>query len=99
MSAEPVPWGWHPYGAKRPCEWGQCGNCERGKHQACQFVKWPSRTGRRAPHTWVLNTEGGVISPHFPVYVTGADHDWVCSCHAAGHAPVAGQLDLLAGIA
>lgn len=82
-----VPFETYPHTEKRPCEWGPCGHCTGGHHDRCQFVRWPSLTSepRRRPHTWILDRKGRVTSPHFPVYVTGDEVDWVCACHKAGH--------------
>jgi hypothetical protein len=94
VTSDPVPWGWTHPSERRPCEWGTCGHCDAGRHERCQFLRWPARGRRSAPHTWVLDRRGQVISPHFPVFIPGADRDWVCSCHRQGHPTESGQVAL-----
>lgn len=85
--------------AKPPCQWGQCGHCDAGRHDSCQFVR-DQRPRKPGPHSYLTDNKGRVTFPNVKVYVPGQWETWVCACHRAGH-DTGGehQLDLFGGAA
>lgn len=81
-----VPWAWDHQGS-RPCEWGQCGHCDAGRHHQCHWVRDAPVKTKPAPHTWILDRTGHVVHSggSGAVYIDGVREHWICSCHRAGH--------------
>ncbi|MBB6333655.1 hypothetical protein [Schaalia hyovaginalis] len=84
-----------------PCQYGQCGHCEEGRHDMCPYERpdtppaWKEKL-KDMPLGWVGRSRGTAFG-QAPFFDARVSHDGRCACFREGHrgaelAPV--QLEL-----